>query len=62
MYFYIADTEHDDHLAHQLSLLPVVSLSLFVSMFSIGKTGSAQCFYCVHLYCTLHLYCTVHLY
>lgn len=38
MYFYIADTEHDAALAHQLSILPVVSLSLFVSMFSIGKS------------------------
>ena len=37
MYFYIADTAHDASLAHQLSVLPVVSLSLFVSMFSIGK-------------------------
>merc|ERR1719384_1560129 len=36
MYFYIADTAHDDSLAHKLSVLPVVSLSLFVSMFSIG--------------------------
>ena len=37
MYFYIADTAHDASLATQLSVLPVVSLSLFVSMFSIGK-------------------------
>jgi len=36
MYFYIADVAHDDSLAHELSVLPVVSLSLFVSMFSIG--------------------------
>ena len=43
MYFYIADTVHDASLAHKLSVLPVVSLSLFVSMFSIGnKTKKGQ--------------------
>ena len=42
MYFYIADVAHDDSLAHELSVLPVVSLSLFVSMFSIGKTRHKQ--------------------
>merc|ERR550525_970378 len=35
MYFYFANHGYDK-LAHELSLLPVVSLSLFVSMFSIG--------------------------
>ena len=48
MYFYIADTVHDASLAHKLSVLPVVSLSLFVSMFSIGK-NKHQRFYILYL-------------
>ena len=35
MYFYIANHGYDK-LAHELQILPVISLSLFVSMFSIG--------------------------
>ena len=36
MYFFIADNEGNTELAAKLSIIPVISLSVFVSAFSIG--------------------------